>query len=110
MDLIHIFAQEKHRYPATVNAQAWGTWTGMAFADWISGNWDSFMQGGGEISSLKGWMLGAYAQDQYRIKPNLTVTLGLRWDPNTPPTVTGGRGSQWRPGVQSTMFRMRRWV
>jgi hypothetical protein len=103
-DIIHIFAQENTDYPATVNAQTGGTWTGSGFADWISGNWDSFTQGGGEISSLKGWMLGAYAQDQYRIKPNLTVTAGLRWDPNTPPTVTGGRGSQWRPGVQSTMF------
>jgi len=103
-DIVHIFAQENTDYPATVNAQTGGNWTGNGFADWISGNWDSFTQGGGEISSLKGWMLGAYAQDQYRIRPNLTLTLGLRWDPNTPPTVTGGRGSQWRPGVHSTVF------
>jgi len=103
-EFMHLFAQENTDYPATVNAQFNGSWTGFGIADFLTGNVDSFTQGGGEISSLKGWMMGVYAQDQYRIKPNLTVTLGLRWDPNTPPTVTGGRGSQWRPGVQSTMF------
>jgi hypothetical protein len=103
-DIVHIFAQENTDYPATVNAQAGGNWTGNGFADFISGNWDSFTQGGGEISSVKGWMLGIYAQDQYKIKPNLTVTLGIRWDPNTPPTVTGGRGSGFVPGEQSVIF------
>jgi hypothetical protein len=104
MDLMHQFAQENTDYPATPNIQFDGTWTGFGIADFLTGNADSFTQGGGEISSVKGWMLGVYAQDQYKIKPNLTVTLGLRWDPNTPPSNTGGRGSQWRPGVQSTMF------
>ena len=104
LDMVHMFAQENTDYPATVNAQFNGNWTGNGFADFLTGNLDSFTQGGGEISSVKGWMMGVYAQDQIRIKPNLTVTVGVRWDPNTPPTVTGGRGSQWRPGVQSTMF------
>ncbi|HEY1257439.1 MAG TPA: TonB-dependent receptor, partial [Terracidiphilus sp.] len=104
VDMVHIFAQENTDYPATPNIQFGGSWTGFGFADFISGNADSFTQGGGEISSVKGWMLGAYAQDQVRIKPNLTLTVGVRWDPNTPPTVTGGRGSQWVPGQQSTVF------
>jgi hypothetical protein len=49
-------------------------------------------------------MLGLYAQDQYRVMPNLTFTAGLRWDPNTPPSATGGRGASFRPGQQSTRF------
>jgi len=104
LDMVHMFAQENTDYPATVNAQFNGNWTGNGFADFLTGNVDSFTQGGGEISSVKGWMMGVYAQDQVRIKPNLTVTVGVRWDPNTPPTTTGGRGSQWVPGQQSTMF------
>lgn len=104
LDVVHLFAQENTDYPATVNAQFNGNWTGNGFADFLTGNLDSFTQGGGEISSVKGWMLGVYAQDQVRIKPNLTITVGIRWDPDTPPTVTGGRGSQWVPGQQSTMF------
>jgi hypothetical protein len=104
LDLVHMFAQENTDYPATVNAQFGGNWTGFGIADFMTGNVDSFTQGGGEISSVKGWMMGLYAQDQVRIKPNLTVTVGVRWDPNTPPTATGGRGSQWVPGQQSTMF------
>ncbi|MFZ1086053.1 MAG: TonB-dependent receptor, partial [Terracidiphilus sp.] len=103
-DLVHMFAQENTDYPATLNAQSWGNWTSFGMADFLTGSLDSFTQGGGEISSVKGWMGGAYAQDQIRIKPNLTLTVGVRWDPNTPPTVTGGRGSQWVPGQQSTMF------
>jgi len=103
-DLVHIFAQENTDYPATPNIQFGGSWTGFGIADFITGNADSFTQGGGEISSVKGWMIGAYAQDQVRIKPNLTLTVGIRWDPNTPPSVAGGRGSQFIPGQQSTMF------
>jgi len=103
-DIVHQFAQENTDYPTTPVFEFWGNWTGYGIADYLTGNVGNFMQGGGEISSLKGWMLGLYGQDAYRVKPNLTVTLGLRWDPNTPPVNTGGRGSQWRPGVQSTMF------
>ena len=109
LDVVHLFAQENTDYPATVNAQFNGNWTGNGFADFLSGNLDSFTQGGGEISSVKGWMLGVYAQDQVRIKPNLTITVGIRWDPDTPPTVTGGRGSQWVPGSKAPCSRTLRW-
>jgi len=49
-------------------------------------------------------MMGLYAQDQVRIKPNLTVTVGVRWDPNTPPTPPADAAPSGFPGQQSTMF------
>ena len=103
-DIVHQFAQESTDYPTTPIVEFWGNWTGYGMADYLTGNVGTYEQGGGEISSLKGWMLGVYAQDQYRVKSNLTITAGVRWDPNTPPVNTGARGASWRPGQQSTMF------
>ena len=104
VDIQHQFAQENTDYPAAPIIDFDSSWTGYGLADFLTGNVHSYMQGGGEIASVKGWMLGIYGQDQYRVKPNLTITAGLRWDPNTPPTTTGGRGASFRAGQQSTMF------
>ena len=104
VDLQHQFAQENTDYPSTPINEFWGNWTGYGPADFLTGNESEFIQGAGEISSVKGWMLGIYGQDQYRVKPNLTITAGLRWDPNTPPAATGGRGAAFRAGQQSSMF------
>jgi len=54
LDLVPHVAQENTDYPATVNAQFGGNWTGFGIADFMTGNVDSFTQGGGEISSVKG--------------------------------------------------------
>ena len=104
VDLVHQFAQENTDYPSTPIISFDSSWTGYGLADFLTGNVHSYLQGGGEISSVKGWMFGLYAQDQYRITPNLTLTAGLRWDPNTPPATTGGRGAAYRAGQQSTVF------
>jgi hypothetical protein len=104
VDLAHQFAQENTDYPATPIIDFDSSWTGYGLADFLTGNVHEYLQGGGEIASVKGWMLGIYGQDQYRVKPNLTITAGLRWDPNTPPATTGGRGAAFRAGQQSTIF------
>ncbi len=74
------------------------------FADFLFGEAQSISQGAGEQNTTSQWMLGFYGQDQYKLKPNLTVTLGLRWDPNTPAQVAGGRGADYIPGQQSSRF------
>jgi hypothetical protein len=104
IDLQHQFAQENTDYPAAPIVNFDSSWTKYGIADFLTGNVHSYMQGAGEISSVKGWMLGLYGQDQFRLKPNLTLTAGLRWDPNTPPATTGGRGAAFRAGQQSSMF------
>ena len=81
-----------------------GAYTGVPFADFLLGDAGGITQGAGEYNATSQWMIGAYAQDQYKIKPNLTATLGLRWDPNTPAHVAGGRGADFVPGQQSSRF------
>jgi outer membrane receptor protein involved in Fe transport len=76
----------------------------VPFADFLLGETQSITQAAGEQNTTTQWMLGFYGQDQYKLKPNLTVTLGLRWDPNTPAHVAGGRGADYVPGQQSTRF------
>jgi hypothetical protein len=50
---------------------------------------------------VAGWQVGPFIQDDWRILPNLTINLGLRWDPNTPPVSQGGRGAAWVPGAST---------
>jgi hypothetical protein len=98
------FAQENADYPAAP-IEGFSNWTGFSTADFLLGYLNHFEQGGGEVASVKGWQLGLYAQDQFQARPNLTLTFGLRWDPNLPPvTPAGGRGAAFRPGQQSTQF------
>lgn len=98
------FAQENADYPAAP-IEGFGNWTGFGTADFLLGYLNTFTQGGGEVASVKGWQIGVFAQDQYQMRPNLTITAGLRWDPNLPPnTPAGGRGAAFRPGQQSQRF------
>ncbi|WP_158822484.1 TonB-dependent receptor [Granulicella sp. S156] len=98
------FAQENADYPAAPIA-GFSNYTGFGLADYLLGYLNNFTQGGGEIASVKGWQLGLFAQDEYRVLPNLTITAGLRWDPNLPPSTPGeGRGAAFRPGQQSQRF------
>jgi hypothetical protein len=104
IDVHKQFAQENTDYPTTPIITFDGSYTGFGLADFLMGYVSTYEQGAGEIASVKGWQLGLFAQDQYRVKPNLTVTLGMRWDPNLPPASTGGRGAALHPGQQSTKY------
>src|SRR5271155_5304487 len=104
MNLQHQFAEELTQYPTTPIIGFNGQYTGFGLADWLLGYMQSYTQGAGEIAVVSGWQPGFYGQDQFRIRPNLTITAGLRWDPNIAPAVAGGRGAAFVPGQQSTLF------
>lgn len=70
-----------------------GTYTGNAFADFLTGYPDSvtrdyFKELNGDYATF--WSF--YAQDNYRVTPNLTVNLGLRVELN--PFYSGIRGQK----------------
>ncbi len=104
MNLQHQYAAENTQYPTTPIVGFNGQYTGNGLADWLLGYMQSYTQGAGEIAVVSGWQYGFYGQDQFRVRSDLTITAGLRWDPNTAPAVAGGRGAAFVPGQQSTLF------
>ncbi|MFZ1130768.1 MAG: carboxypeptidase regulatory-like domain-containing protein [Terriglobales bacterium] len=102
--LQHQYAKEDAQYPAQAILSFNGQYTGNGLADFLMGYLHGFTQGAGEIAALAGWQPGFFGQDQYRVLPNLSITAGLRWDPNLNPSVAGGRGAAFVPGQQSTLY------
>jgi carboxypeptidase family protein len=109
IDLLHQHAAENTAYPTqpligfgrTGTGGGTGSYTGGYLADYMLGAASGYMQGAGEIADVAGWQVGPFVQDDWKILPTLTVNLGLRWDPNTPPVSQGGRGAAWVPGANT---------
>lgn len=104
VDLWHQRARELTYYPAAPIISFNGYSTGFGLADFLLGRVSTYTQGAGEIADVSGNLLGAYAQDQFKLRSNIIVTAGLRWDPNLAPQSKDGRGAVWNPGQQSTVF------
>ena len=65
----------------TFNGQS----TGLSLADFMLGIVSGgFLQGNPVYDYDHSDYVGAYAQDNWRVRPNLTVNLGLRWEPFLP--------------------------
>lgn len=81
--------------------------TGDAGADFLLGIPDNFSQGSGGLIIGRAYEYYLYVQDQWKVKPNLTLTLGTGWQVDTPlhSNQFGGKDvTCFRPGQQSTIF------
>ena len=76
---------------------------GDQYAEYLLGLSDSYVQGSGQREDVRVFSIYPFVQDSWKMRPNLTVNYGLRWELNTPPTDISGHVETFRPGQNSTV-------
>jgi Carboxypeptidase regulatory-like domain len=81
--------------------------TGDPGLDFLLGVPSQYTQGSGAIIKAYGYENYIYGQDQWHVRPNLTITLGAGYQIDTPIAEYQNKGLSrvcFQPGVQSTVF------
>lgn len=81
-----------------------GSETGNDFADFLIGAPNGYSQGQGFPSYGRSFYFGIYGQDSWRVRPNLTLNYGLRWDVSSPWWEEHNELETIIPGEQSLTF------
>ena len=77
---------------------------GDNYAEFLLGLTDPYIQGSGQREDIRAFAVYPFAQDSWKIKPNLTLNYGLRWEYSPPLTDISGHVETFRPGQNSTVY------
>jgi outer membrane receptor protein involved in Fe transport len=77
---------------------------GDNYAEFLLGLADDYTQGSGQREDVRSTALYPFVQDSWKVKPNLTLNYGLRWEYNPPLTDISGHVETFRPGQNSTVY------
>ncbi|HKN25446.1 MAG TPA: carboxypeptidase regulatory-like domain-containing protein, partial [Candidatus Acidoferrum sp.] len=75
-----------------------------AYPNYFLGVPYSYSQGAAQAEDLTNYGLYLFAQDSWKIKPNLTLNYGFRWELNTPYVDSGNRLQTFRPGQATSQY------
>jgi hypothetical protein len=83
--------------------------TGLALASFLMGYQHTFTQTSGDFSDSHEHPMGVYANDKWKLNNRLTLSLGVRWEPQWVMKEIAGRIEQFRPdayaaGVKSSVI------
>jgi hypothetical protein len=92
-DVIRTQLNANNNYDLDGDYQFTQSLSGDNLADFMLGDLSAYSQSRVQATANRQTDPGLYAQDTWRIKPNLTVTAGVRWEPTLFPQDVFGRGS-----------------
>jgi len=78
--------------------------SGNPYADFLLGAAGGYFQGALAPSNIRSKSTYLFGQDEWHASKNLVLTLGLRYEYNTPKSDTQGRSFSVIPGLQSQRF------
>ncbi len=74
------------------------------FPNYLLGLPDEYSQGSPQTENIRANALYLFAQDSYKVKPNLTLNYGIRWELNEPLADAAQRVQTFRPGQATQIF------
>jgi hypothetical protein len=80
------------------------TASGNPYADFLLGGASAYFQGPLAASNIRSKSTYVFGQDEWHVRKNVVLTLGLRYEYNTPKADTEGRSFSVIPGLQSQRF------
>jgi outer membrane receptor protein involved in Fe transport len=74
------------------------------YPDYFLGLANSLVQGSAQHELVRTKSTYLFAQDSWKVKPNLTLNYGVRWELNTPMSDIGQKVQTFHPGQRSTIY------
>src|ERR1700719_3760642 len=74
------------------------------YPDYLLGLPSSYSQGSAQAGLVRSTSVYLFAQDSWKIRSNVTLNYGLRWEVNTPLTDKGQKVQRFNPGQVSTIY------
>lgn len=81
-----------------------GRFSTNAFGDFLLGLPSRMDQGSLRVNAVRSHAVSFYIQDDWKVKQNFTLSLGIRYEPLLPFYDARDQLSIFRPGVQSTIY------